>query len=197
MTYTHMCADFLAGYLAPCERPLAAVAHKSTLPCGKALTRYLADYLAENVCTYIGGAEIISPESDGPWKARPGSHRTGRPVTAGRRRRSASAVPETGPTSRTAPTRTARIVRDDLNEMRQEHSRRRSGTGAESPPLQRDAARKRRWNARAPAEATQPKNRPRAIPTRARLRQPAATAYGPGTPRGCRGSATESRTRTP
>ena len=82
MTYTHICADFLAGYLAPCERPPCGGRSHPIFPCGKALRDSPGGVTnCRTVCTYTRRAEIISPIDDSRLKA------TGQPPDDPRRQR--------------------------------------------------------------------------------------------------------------
>ena len=155
----------------PVSDPLAAVAHIPFFPCGKAFGRLFGRRI---VCTYIQGAEIISPESNGLLEGVPGQP-PGRP--SGRRggdgARSASAAAGTAPGEPsvvgTPRTPTARIVRDDRKEMRQERSApvgdgRRIATSSTKRCPQEEMERPRARPKR--SDTTHPSNRPRAIPTR-------------------------------
>ena len=86
MTYTHICADFLSSYLAPCERPPSGGRSRPHFSLREGFRRGVTK--CRTVRTYTRRAEIISPVDDSRLKATeqpPDGPRTDPPATAKRR----------------------------------------------------------------------------------------------------------------
>ncbi len=137
--------EFLASYLAPCERPPCGGRSQIDFSLREGLNTLFGRLFGrENVCTYTRRAEIISPDSDGPAR-RPGGCVSLPPHTRG----------------------PPRIVRADRRcDSSRRRRRRRIGGGRRSTPPRRNATCTRRCNTRASCriEAIQPRKSARCGP---------------------------------
>ena len=102
----------------PMSDPLAAVAHKSTFPCGKASTRYLADSLAGKTCARTSGEpRSYRQKATADWKAAEqpadGPHGGGGATVRDVHHRDRHSAPAAAYRHPPHARRTARVVGDD------------------------------------------------------------------------------------